>query len=101
MNTARLTRYEVSASLSATGATPMSAASTGSEVEITVASICSMNRAQATIRGMVNVRGKAMRWEYGQGPDGRRCRECASVYHSGAKRAQAVHAGFTIIQQGD
>jgi hypothetical protein len=35
----------------------MSSASAGREVEMTVESICSMNSAQATIRGMMKVRG--------------------------------------------
>src|SRR5436189_5334322 len=51
MNTARLTRYDVSASLSASGGSPTSAAIAGSEVVITVESMFSMNSAQATISG--------------------------------------------------
>src|SRR5215470_12985798 len=52
MKTARLTRYEVSASLSASGFSPISAAIAGSDVVITVESMFSMNSAHATMRGM-------------------------------------------------
>jgi len=45
----------------------MSTANTGSEVEITVESICSMNRAQATMRGMTRVRGRAIGTEVWKG----------------------------------
>src|SRR5689334_25025173 len=58
MNTARLTRYDVSASLSASGFSPMSAAIAGSDVVITVESMFSMNSAQATISGMRTARCK-------------------------------------------
>ena len=50
MNTASDKRYDVSASLSATGSSWRSAAMAGSEVAITVESICSMNKATATMR---------------------------------------------------
>src|SRR5450631_3415415 len=56
MNTARLTRYDVSASLSARGGSPMSAAIAGSEVAITVESMFSMNSAQATMSGIRSAR---------------------------------------------
>src|SRR6185369_2047056 len=56
MNTARLTRYDVSASLSASGFSPRSVAIAGSDVVITVESMFSMNNAQATISGMRNAR---------------------------------------------
>jgi hypothetical protein len=45
-------RYEVSASFSAIGSSPRSAAIAGSEVEITVPSRFSMKRAQATMSGV-------------------------------------------------
>src|SRR6266581_1697743 len=56
MNTARPTRYEVSASLSASGLSPISTAMAGSDVAITVESMFSMNSEQATMRGMRTVR---------------------------------------------
>src|SRR6516225_2813011 len=52
MKTARLTRYEVSASLSASGLSPISAAIAGNDVVMTVESMFSMNSAHATMRGM-------------------------------------------------
>ena len=51
MNTASESRYEVTASLSASGLVPISAAIAGSDVAITVESRFSMNRAHATISG--------------------------------------------------
>ena len=51
MKTARLIKYEVSASLSAMGSTARSRAIMGSAVDSTVASMFSMNSAQATISG--------------------------------------------------
>jgi len=51
MKTASESRYEVTASLSASGLVPISAAIAGSDVAITVESMFSMNRATATISG--------------------------------------------------
>ena len=61
MKIASATRYEVTASFSATGDVPMSAAIAGSEVAMTVESICSMNSATARMSGVT--RGM------GQGPE--------------------------------
>src|SRR5579862_6961633 len=52
MNTASDSRYEVMASFSVSGLVPMSAAIAGSEVEMTVESMFSMNRAVATMSGI-------------------------------------------------
>src|ERR1700716_520810 len=56
MNTASDSRYEVMASFSVSGLGPISAAIAGSEVAITVESMFSMKREQATMRGMRTVR---------------------------------------------
>src|ERR1700754_2744342 len=53
MNTASDSGYEGMASLNVCGLVPMSAAIAGSEVAITVESMFSMNRAVATISGMM------------------------------------------------
>src|SRR3954468_5367787 len=53
MNTASDSRYEVIASFKVSGLVPISAAIAGSEVAITVESMFSMNRAVATISGMM------------------------------------------------
>src|SRR3979409_1777739 len=52
MNTASDSRYEVIASFSVSGLVPISAAIAGSEGEITVESMFSMNRAVATMSGI-------------------------------------------------
>src|SRR5712691_2778458 len=53
MKIASDSRYEVTASLSASGLVPISAAIAGSEVAMTVESMFSMNRATATISGTI------------------------------------------------
>jgi hypothetical protein len=70
MNTARPTRYEVSASLSASGLSPISAAIAGSEVAITVESMFSMKSEQATMSGMRTVRctGRILKQSPARGP---------------------------------
>jgi hypothetical protein len=45
----------VSASFSEIGSAPISAAIAGSDVAITVESICSMNRATARMRGVIRI----------------------------------------------
>src|SRR6185437_14240266 len=57
MNTASDKRYEVTASLSASGLVPMSVAIAGSDVAITVESMFSMNRATVMISGTMRSRG--------------------------------------------
>src|SRR5580700_10309573 len=52
MKIASDSRYEVTASLSASGLVPISAAIAGSDVAITVESMFSMNKATATINGI-------------------------------------------------
>ena len=74
MNTARLTRYDVSASFSASGFSPMSAAIAGSDVVITVESMFSMNSAQATISGMRTARRKGRGRERARGAAASPCR---------------------------
>jgi len=61
MNTASESRYEVTASLSASGLVPISAAIAGSEVAITVESMFSMNSATAMISGTMRSR-RIFRW---------------------------------------
>src|ERR1700761_1910968 len=56
MKTARLTRYDVRASFMARGLSPSEVPIIGSEVAMTVESICSMKSAQATMSGMRTVR---------------------------------------------
>ncbi len=55
MKIASETRYAVNASFSAIGLVPKSAAMAGSEVEMTVESMFSMNRATARISGMTRI----------------------------------------------
>ncbi len=55
MKIASATRYEVTASLSAMGEVPISAAIAGSDVAMTVESICSMKSATARMRGVILV----------------------------------------------
>ena len=50
-NTVRLKRYVVKANFKATGFVPKSAAMAGKEVAITVPSMFSMNKAEATTKG--------------------------------------------------
>ena len=56
MNTARLSKYEVSATFMRTGSTPNTCAMVGSAVAITVESRFCMNSAQATITAVRRVR---------------------------------------------
>ena len=60
MKTARLTRYDVSASFSAIGFSSRSVAITGSDVAMIVPSRFSMNSAHAMISGRVRWAGKRM-----------------------------------------
>lgn len=62
MKIASATKYEVSASFSVIGLVPISAAIAGSDVAMTVESICSMNSATARMSGMVRFKA-GVRWK--------------------------------------
>src|SRR6201990_1885808 len=81
MNTASDSRYEVIASFRVSGLVPISAAIAGSEVAITVESMFSMNRAVATISGM-------MRSLFIENSGAEKRRE-QGLYHPGATQAIA------------